>query len=527
MIGSLCVQGVMRTTRLIPLLVALLCAPVWAQDRDDTPIERALASVPADVDLCLSVSSASELRPTPAGRFVERAIRTFAGEDEGTIGRIVGSLGLPRDDAFDLLFGRQVILVMRSSAGGASAWAVRSEVSRSTLDTLRDALEPSPRDVVRGRPVHSVERGRFSLAFERSPFGATILLAPSTNDRLLREMLDAQPDGGLLERDVFPLSGRSLTDADALIFADLASLTRAAPGDTDAEPEPRWVALSAHANDSQISLAAKLTAPDIAGPAEIPFRPWASEWFDELSADALFLMLDRTNNELLSTLLGDAETGTPGLLPLRLPVEVQALATHRAAAVLRTGARGELEGALALETDDVRALADAIDAAMPALLPGGTPSFRGVPIAAIRSTNVPTPVPLLGKNGNANIAWNFRVCSDCNEDQETGWWSVGLGATTVSRLGRTLVSDVNEQETRADLPWLGMGLVRPSKLIALASDAGLRFGPEGDLFASVELLKWHEIRTGSDSSIAALTLVLTPSAPAGEPDAPSSIAVER
>jgi hypothetical protein len=115
-------------------------------------------------------------------------------------------------------------------------------------------------------------------------------------------------------------------------------------------------------------------------------------------------MLDRTNNEVLEALLGDPERGTPGILPWKLPVEVGALATHRAAAIIRAGSGGTLEAAMALETDDVRALADAIDATLPALVDPDAALFNGVPISAMRTASVPVPSPLLSKDGTANLA---------------------------------------------------------------------------------------------------------------------------
>ena len=507
MTGSPCVPNAMRIHRLSLLFLALLTGIACAQARQATALEKALASVPADVDVCLSVSDASALRATPAGRFVEQALGTFAGGDNGAFERLLSSLGLPRDEAFDLLFGRGVILVSRTGADGVNAWAVRCEVSRSTLDALRRALEPSPRDAVRGRPIYSVERGRFSLAFERTRGGATLLLAPSSGEALLKEMLSVPEGNGLLGREVFPNSGAALAQADALFFADLGRVAVPEASGQLLEAEPRWIALAANTKGRTVSISARLQAPDIAGPAEVPFRPWATQRFEELGEDALLVMLDRTNNDVLETLLGDSANGVPGLLPFPLPVEVRALATHRAAAIVRKGAGDTLEGALALETDDVRALADAIDTAMPGLL-GSDASYAGLPISAMRSTRILAPTPLLGKGGEARFAWNFRVHAECNDDQETGWWSVGLGASTVSQLGRSLVTEVDASNA-PDLPWLGMGLVRPAELVSLATNAGLRLGEEGALLSRVELLKWHEIRTGSDSSIAAMTLRLT------------------
>jgi hypothetical protein len=241
MIGTPSVPVPMSISRLIPIVLALACVLTTpcvsrAQQEYDSRIERALACVPGDADLCLAISHARALRQTAPGRFVEDVIEAFSEGDDGTLQRVLASFGLDPETSFDSLFGREVILVLRTGDDGRRAWAVRSEVSIKTLRALRRALSPSPRDVVGGQPIFAVENGRFSLAIDRTNFGATITLAPASNDTLLRAMLDVQPSDGLLGRDVFPFSGRSLTDADALLYVDLTRF--AALGMTPDEPMP-------------------------------------------------------------------------------------------------------------------------------------------------------------------------------------------------------------------------------------------------------------------------------------------------
>ncbi len=510
----------MHSTRSIPLLFVLACAlfgRVPALHAQGSTLAEALARVPSDAAFCLSVSHGAELRDTVPGRFVEDAIAVFSGEGEDTeLERILNAFGLPAGDAFDELLGRSLVLVIRMDNDGRATWAVRTDVSRRTLRRLRAQLTPTPREVVGGQPLFGVEDGRFTMGIEETPLGGTVTLAPAQNDSLLRAMLKPQADGGLLKLDVFPLSASRVSDADALLYADL---TKFPLFNARADAGPMWVGLSVTVQGDGLGMTARLTAPDLAGPQDVPFRPWRTERFEALDDDnALFVMLDRTNNEVLEMLLGNPEKGEPGLLPWRLPIEVTALATHRAACIVSAGKNGTLEAALALESDDVRALADSIDKALPKLINPNSRRLNGIPVSAMRTAKVNTISPLLGKDGTSNLAWTFRVCSDCNDTQETGWWSVGLGPSTVSRLGRALTIDEDAFDQEPEMPWIGIGLVRPGRLLDTISTAGLRIGAEGVLVSRIEELRWHEIRTGSDSSIAAITLSFrdAPEAVAGQ-----------
>lgn len=499
----------MRTLLFIPTLVTLASmlwlAPVCAQAREDG-LTHALRAVPADADFCLAVRDGASLRRTVPGRFIRDAFETFAPRNEATrdastFATVVRSLGLEsEDDPFDRLLGTSFVFVMRRADDGELGWALRSDVSKNTFAILRRELAPAPREVVNGRTLYSVEDGRFRMFVDRSEEGATLTIAPADSDALLREMLRAAGDESLTRRGVFPGSDTLLDEADALCYADLSALS-----DEPDDRGPAWVGLTANVHDTQVAITALVRAPDLAGPADMPFRPWPARWFNELEPNAIALAFDRTNSEMLELVLGAPDEGRKGILPWQLPAEVSVFASHRAAAYVRARKGGGLDMALAMETDDVRALANAIDNAMPELLACDERTYVGLPVSAVRTCDVDAVTPLIGDRGQAQLAWNFRIAGDCNEDQESGWWAVGLGPSAVSALGRALSLEPLVPEEQ-QLPLISKGVVRPSLLISAARDAGLDFGVEGALVARIHEVSWDEVFAGSDMGLAAITL---------------------
>ena len=516
--GTAIVPKTMRSTYLIPTIVALLLTLLVSSQRalaqNDQEIARALSCVPNDVGICISIKDAAALRETASGAFIEDTITLFATGEGNAIERVLSSVGLKPHEAFDRLLGRSVVLAIRTDDDGETQWAVRSNVSLNTLRMLKRAIAPTPRSIAGGTPLFGLEDGRFSMAIQENDTGAVLTLAPASNDTLLRQMLKPQADKGILGCDVFPLHASRLGEPDALCFINFGHFQE--PDDEGVIPHgDSWIAVAATEQGNAINMTARLTAHNLAGPADAPFRPWPTQWFNELDHDASVVILDRTNNEVLEMLLGDPEQGTPGLLPWDLPDEVSVLATHRAAFVVRNGKKGDLEAAIALESDDIGALADAVDSAMPALIGCNQQTFSGLPVAAVRTCTVPSLTPLLGDGQHAQLAWNFRVGDVCNDHQNTGWWSVGLGASTVTRLGRTLASEPGPGDEQ-EWPWISMGVIRPARLLEAAAGVGLRLGAEGELLSRVSELRWNEVRTGSNSSIAVFALELGPEPARGQ-----------
>lgn len=510
----------------------------------------ALSLVPDDVDLCIAVQDARGLRDEPLGQAVESAMRLL-GQEAGVglenWSGFTASLGLPEQDAFNRLLGTFVLVATRDSDGdGSSEWVLRTEVDAEVLADLRASMGAAPRDVVAGRPVFGVENGRFRIAVQRhKPTGAIIHLAPANATGLMYEMLRAGADqpravagprpGSLFAADVLPTGPVTLRTADAYIYLRTQDLSADDIEALDAPPslgalaaKSFWVGMAVRARGLRADTTASLGGSLMATLDGEEFRPWPAEWFQALEQDAHLLLLDRTNGDLMTLLFGAVDGSEQGLLPWNLPAEIGVLAAPRIGMLVRDGVGGGLDAAVSIESDDIRALARVVDEAMPALLGESGRSFVGLPAAAVRTA----PFPLLGEDDGAarsRLAWNYRVVGHCNEHQETGWWTIGVGAATVSDLGRVM-GEGEEPAFRApnskapaegrpaggvavpEIPLVSLGVVRPRAFVSKLAGMGVDLGATGTLLSGIEHWEYQIVRTGTARGLAASSIQFVPAA---------------
>lgn len=131
-----------------------------------------LARAPRDANLILALPEGRRLIEGDAAQ--EDALGTVA--DALAMGSpawdaLAKALGMARKDALVAVGGGVLVVFARADApmGGMSSWALCASVTPATRDQLQRALALSPREVLQGVPVLSVESGRYILALRPAP----------------------------------------------------------------------------------------------------------------------------------------------------------------------------------------------------------------------------------------------------------------------------------------------------------------------------------------------------------------------
>jgi hypothetical protein len=126
----------------------------------------AIMDIPDDVDLVVVVENGTDLRASPIG---DAAARFLAESgivvDLTKAWKALGDqLGWSTQETFDRLLGKRVVLLSKSlERGGDRRWAILSDVSVDTEAMLKEKLQASPRSIVQGHQILTVENGAYEL----------------------------------------------------------------------------------------------------------------------------------------------------------------------------------------------------------------------------------------------------------------------------------------------------------------------------------------------------------------------------
>lgn len=196
------------------LLSLALCVTALARVRQESV--DLLGSLPGSVHAAILVEDASSLRGAPAGKALERLFQSagLLSETSEAWKQLAATLDVPPDHAFDALVGRSLLVVIEFEPSDAepgcvdTRWAVMSRIDAGFEKRLSARLRPAPRGVSGGRPVLSLENGRFELATvdtSREKPGsdgvrrATAILAPASSSALFDRLVSGQGGGRLSE----------------------------------------------------------------------------------------------------------------------------------------------------------------------------------------------------------------------------------------------------------------------------------------------------------------------------------------
>lgn len=230
--------------------MVLLAPRLHAAPGDGDPFE-ALYAVPQGVDAAAVFNDpARTLLLSDSGRSV-RSLLAGAGvftHTEHAWEALAQAMGDDTDGTITALLGGRVVVVWDGIGAGSGTvtgladaidtrWALMCEVDQSYLKQIRDRLKPVKRDIVQGRPLYAIEKGRYGIVLLDAPENdqpASVLLAPSTGTKLLGQMLASTLQarggaGGVVE----DAQGRS-------IMQDRAALVAQLPGHHDGVGASSW-----------------------------------------------------------------------------------------------------------------------------------------------------------------------------------------------------------------------------------------------------------------------------------------------
>jgi hypothetical protein len=493
--------------RAILIACATLVGAIATPSAGAATVFDTVALLPKSADTVIVVHDGAAVRRSPIGRTVVGAVSTLAGfgETGRAWERVSAALGMAPDEAFDALLGERMAFASRVDQAGVKHWVLVSQIRPEVRDRVKKSLRPSPRHVAEGAVVLSVEDGAYSMILIDGPGGPLLTVGPGEADpmvlevvRLIRrpnaDALASGPELALLRR----LGGG---------HANLLALLRNSPG------EGSWTGVVGVARGAELHANFRVEMPALAhvvhdGPA------WTRAAFERLSEGALVAAVD---------ISGPLEVAGPAadlILPLGLPDDMTEVMGSRVAVLVRPGIHGPLEAAVSVETTDTTAMARAGDRWIDRLMgslpvgSGGTQlradQFASMPPTASRALDLSRQLPVVRESGWTSgpmVVWNTRiVVENCNPGQHQGWWTAGVGAGTVGALS----SVVADRESDAkDLPWVAMGLVKPSAMVAAAAASGWTLPEALAPLSGVDEVRWQAMRTpGSTELVGNLQVVV-------------------
>jgi len=210
-----------------------------------------------------------------------RGLASFYGTDpDGVIGAFLSgrvALAIDWDEGVDPRDTGELV------KAADSRWVLAAEVSARARDTLAAKLRPVPRRIVRGVPLYSIEKGRFSLVMhtpEGADNAALVLIAPMHAETMLETVLGAFRASA----PEVPTTAPTLDGAREHLFAARVRIDAL----TDRDPAPTENAPQAHlrvalgGTETEIHAAFTLDAP-----ADLPSGRAPTELLDAAGDDAI------------------------------------------------------------------------------------------------------------------------------------------------------------------------------------------------------------------------------------------------
>ncbi len=528
--GVACLSGCFASARGFAPVLALACVlALPARPAAAGGMAEVAAWAPDDIDLLVAVDDAAALRAGPFGPTLTVVARDWlaAGDLGAAWQRFAAVMGMEERQAFDALVGRRVVFCSRG-AEAHSAWAVVSMVDASTERLLRERLQPAPRKIEGGLPVLSLEEGRLWLAVSAAaPAGAedgprALLLGPAEAPQVFDQIaasLGRPAARSLAKNPIFHELQTIAPESSALMMIRLRE--RAADGPSG------WLALSARAQGRTLvfGIVARTAA---LSDAAARVTPWPRDQFAELAEGAFAAVMEwigpGAEPEPAWTLRSLLELTR---IPFGFGFDQAALLGPRRAFVVRPAENGLAGFAVAFETEDTAGLAPSGDRFLgsmvslmnPARPPPGQQAapaeqaaadFGGQFPEAMRevdlSRSIGTQFPRVFDRG-PSLAWVYAptepewMRARAPDQKPRGWWVLGLERSAVSATAAAL-ADARVHRDKA-VPWLSLGVLRPSALADGMSNRGVAPPPRAEAWLralrAVALIDWevHRAATGS------------------------------
>lgn len=485
---------------IVSACAALAAASSLARAEDSPQIMARM--VPGDVDLFLSVSDAGQWRRMALGGPMQAVLRTVLDrEDAGASwADFAKQLDLESEEAFDLILGRQVTFIERSSGRtGGSVWAIISTVDRKTERILRRQLKPVPREMRGGKAIMSLEGGRFRLAISSGATQSTLFLGPA----LAPELFDQ------ITSDQRPRVGRSL--ADQPHFRTLAQMDQQASALLLARmPDATggWLGIMAKPTWNSLELDFFIRSPSLAK-ATTSITPWSRTLALELDHDSFLAAVEWPAADEFE--LSAFNIIRPFLPAMPVVFTQPGLIDGRRAIVIDASDSALARATLALESRDIRALAKKGDqfiaASFAAMFPGvdaaRTLDMQGQFPAATRSVDLSSSMgqvlPAIFDAGPV-LSWQYvdRPTTDLQTEPQAGWWAIGSDTAQVNRV--TMALGELRKSAEVEAPWVSVGAARPRALLDEIKSRGFAQAvsnrwPFGDILGLVDSVKWSVYRT--------------------------------
>lgn len=531
------------------LLSLTLCVTAMARLRQENA--DLLGSLPGSIHAAVVFEDASTLRQSPAGRALEKWLQTagLLSETSEAWKQLAATVDLPPQQAFDAIVGQSALIAVEFTPnpnlpGGVDMrWAIMSRIDPGFEKRLYERLKPAPRGVSAGRPVLSLENGRFELATTdsadaRNAAGgrrATAILAPASSSDLFDKLVAGQPKPGQRLADVPGFEAVKEVGDNPV----LAILRGPLPG-TYATPESLKEAPSVFAIGMRVASDTRWEACLIGNPALItasrPAGGMASlalprAALRQIASDALFVFAGPTDGMGFSKFPGPmAEQIAKVTGPTQ---ELDALLGPRMLMWMHPA--DNISGfamSVGIELSDVargRELGDALltrvlkDHACPTG-PDGTRlsrelNFQGLPPEAQRCVEFRAADQVVREGQErAFMAWSYEDSAPGVE----GWWiaSVARGGST-----KAASTEIERLRTIASLPAeaerdvFSVVRLRPSAFVKLAGPA-VSAVPILRSLSQIESVGWELFLTADGSSRGAAWLEFSRPAAPSDPAPP-------
>lgn len=528
----------MRVVRLILIAFAAILVAAPGVARADTSGEERearrlslrdeLAQLPDDIDVAIVVRGLSRLRATDAGALASGAMVDPAFDEvRARWGALSDAIGLDALAAFDAVLGDRVILAARTPAGGVADWTLWTDVSSRTEWLLRKQLKVSPRTIVAGQTLYTVERGALDLTFTRPcadcPGIARLILAPSGSALFERAVRGGRRvEGAPSHRFVTEFLAEN-PDADAAMIARLP------------KRENAWVSMGATVRGEEISVSVRTSSPDAdpVGTKARLLRGWNERAVSSIARDAIVAIFD-SGGSALSEAASLVEPLFPRGMLAPDAADAEGVLSGREVAMLMPTETGGVALLAVVELLDLERGAVLGDTAMDTMLEsfGVRPrNFSGVLPSAVRSV----------EESGVSLSWVYRASSASEpaapvgvRTPTPGWWMMttdpGLFDDATARLSTAALegqgvgacdgasgapgapgrfSDGQPGEGRRGASSArAFAVARPSRLVETLERTGVTTLPALAGLRAVREVRWRELGVEGGVMRAEITVLL-------------------